>query len=173
MQNQDPNSPSSITQGQEQMIAQAIIDVLVANGVIHKDARPRYWPELLMFLSDLAQAARDYENSLISQPMQMLRDNQVIDMANAACKGWTRRDNDLMYIEVARSAIAEFCRTNKIPLEITLENAPLGTKAPAINGGAWVRSVRGWIWNGSTTGASFNRPGGDWDGRLLTTDETI
>jgi hypothetical protein len=46
----------------------------------------------------------------------------------------------------------------------TLENAPIGTKAPAIMGGYWIRVVNGWKWwNGNT----FPRPGGDWTGELI------
>ncbi len=47
---------------------------------------------------------------------------------------------------------------------LTLENAPIGTKAPAIGGGHWVRTERGWKW---CTGATFPRPGGDWTGELM------
>jgi hypothetical protein len=47
---------------------------------------------------------------------------------------------------------------------LNLENAPIGTKATAINGGHWIRVDRGWKW---CTGATFPRPGGDWDGRLI------
>lgn len=48
--------------------------------------------------------------------------------------------------------------------ELTLENAPIGTKAPAISGGNWVRTERGWTW---CTGSTFPRPGGDWNGQLI------
>jgi hypothetical protein len=45
-----------------------------------------------------------------------------------------------------------------------LRAAPLGTKAPAIGGGHWVKVQHGWKWfNGST----FPRPGGDWDLTLI------
>lgn len=51
---------------------------------------------------------------------------------------------------------------------ITLENAPLGTKAPSIGGGAWCKTARGWKWNGpGGYGSTFPRPGSEWDGRLL------
>ena len=46
----------------------------------------------------------------------------------------------------------------------TLENAPLGTRAPAYNGGYWIRVERGWKW---CTGATFPRPGADWNGKLI------
>ncbi|OVE45542.1 hypothetical protein, partial [Chromobacterium violaceum] len=49
--------------------------------------------------------------------------------------------------------------------ELTIENAPIGTKAPAIMGGYWYRTDRGWKWNGS--GGTFPRPGGDWNGDLI------
>lgn len=49
-------------------------------------------------------------------------------------------------------------------MSLTLENAPLGTKAPAIGGGAWTKTERGWQWNG---GSTFPRPGGDWNGHLI------
>lgn len=49
-------------------------------------------------------------------------------------------------------------------MELTLENAPLGTRAPANMGGYWERTEHGWKWfNGNT----FPRPGGDWNGKLL------
>jgi hypothetical protein len=49
---------------------------------------------------------------------------------------------------------------------------PLGTRAPAIMGGAWCRVERGWKWNGPDgNGGTFPRPGGDWNGRLLTPEE--
>lgn len=47
---------------------------------------------------------------------------------------------------------------------LTLDNAPLGTKAPAFNGGHWVRVEHGWKW---CTGSTFPRPGGDWTGELV------
>jgi NTP pyrophosphatase (non-canonical NTP hydrolase) len=50
---------------------------------------------------------------------------------------------------------------------LTLENAPLGTKAPASGGGHWTRVERGWKW---CTGATFPRPGGDWTGKFLPPD---
>lgn len=52
--------------------------------------------------------------------------------------------------------------------EQRLENAPIGTKAPAFIGGFWYRTERGWKWLGPDgNGGTFNRPGGDWDGRLI------
>ena len=50
---------------------------------------------------------------------------------------------------------------------LTIENAPLGTKAPASGGGHWTRVERGWKW---CTGSTFPRPGGDWTGKLLPPD---
>ena len=51
---------------------------------------------------------------------------------------------------------------------LTLENAPIGTKAPACNGGHWYRTERGWKWNGPDgNGGTFPRPGGDWNGKLI------
>jgi hypothetical protein len=45
---------------------------------------------------------------------------------------------------------------------------PLGTKAPAIDGGHWYRNERGWKWNGPAgTGGTFPRPGGDWNGMVI------
>jgi hypothetical protein len=58
------------------------------------------------------------------------------------------------------------------PAGMTLENAPLGTRAPANIGGAWVRVPRGWQWNGKHS--IYPRPGGDWNGKLIpptTTEE--
>lgn len=52
---------------------------------------------------------------------------------------------------------------------MALDSAPLGTLAPAHNGGAWLRVERGWQWNGHTRspGSTFPRVGGDWTGRLI------
>lgn len=44
-----------------------------------------------------------------------------------------------------------------------LASAPLGTKAPAIGGGHWVKVAAGWQWHNGNT---FPAPGGDWDGTL-------
>lgn len=56
--------------------------------------------------------------------------------------------------------------------QMALAAAPLGTRAPACMGGAWCRVERGWKWNGPEgSGGTFPRPGGDWDGRLLTAGE--
>ena len=40
---------------------------------------------------------------------------------------------------------------------------PVGTKAHAYNGGAWLKTVRGWQWNGHTRspGSTFPTPGAD------------
>jgi hypothetical protein len=54
--------------------------------------------------------------------------------------------------------------------EIDLKNAPVGTLAPAFNGGAWCKTERGWKWNGHVPnggGSTFPRPGGDWTGKLV------
>ncbi len=51
---------------------------------------------------------------------------------------------------------------------VTLESAPIGTKAPCRDGGAWCKTPRGWKWNGPAgNGSTLPRPGADWDGRLL------
>lgn len=44
-----------------------------------------------------------------------------------------------------------------------LASAPLGTKAPAVGGGHWVKVAAGWQW---FNGGTFPTPGGDWDGTL-------
>lgn len=53
--------------------------------------------------------------------------------------------------------------------ELTLESAPLGTKAPAYGGGHWIRVEHGWKW---CTGSTFPRPGGDWNGKLIPPQRT-
>ena len=45
-----------------------------------------------------------------------------------------------------------------------LRSAPLGSKAPAYNGGHWVKVERGWKWH---CGDTFTTPGGDWTGAIL------
>ena len=49
-----------------------------------------------------------------------------------------------------------------------LMRAPIGTKAPAITGGHWVKVDQGWKWH---CGDTFPGPGGDWDGRLIYPDD--
>lgn len=47
---------------------------------------------------------------------------------------------------------------------------PLGTKAHAFNGGAWLRVKRGWKWNGHLTkgaGDTFPSPGADAFGKCV------
>ncbi len=52
---------------------------------------------------------------------------------------------------------------------MTVEDAPLGTKAPAIGGGWWWRTADGWKWRGPDGGGgTFPRPGADWNGQLVT-----
>lgn len=46
----------------------------------------------------------------------------------------------------------------------TLENVPIGTKAPSILGGHWIKTNRGWKW---CTGATFPTPGGEWNGKFI------
>ena len=48
---------------------------------------------------------------------------------------------------------------------LTLDNAPIGTRAPATTGGHWHRVKHGWRWG--KRGGVFPRPGGDWTGELL------
>lgn len=50
------------------------------------------------------------------------------------------------------------------PTPLTPSGAPIGTKAPAIGGGAWVKVANGWQWPG---GSTFPQPGGDWTGELI------
>ena len=51
---------------------------------------------------------------------------------------------------------------------LTVENAPVGTLAPAIMGGRWYRTELGWKWNGPDgSGGTFPRPGGNWGGELI------
>lgn len=47
---------------------------------------------------------------------QLLNDGQIIDMANKALPGWTRKDNDLAYIQVVRAAIAHVVRRPDVAL---------------------------------------------------------
>lgn len=46
--------------------------------------------------------------------------------------------------------------------------APIGTKAPAIGGGYWIKTRDGWKWH---NGATFPCPGGDWTGELIELEE--
>jgi hypothetical protein len=61
-------------------------------------------------------------------------------------------------------------RTRRVQAAIDqLREAPLGTKAPAFNGGAWVKVENGWRWNADKPypGDTFPRPMGDWTGKLI------
>lgn len=52
--------------------------------------------------------------------------------------------------------------------------APIGTKAPAIGGGWWFKTARGWKWNGPNgSGGTFPSPGGDWDWTLVLPDGKV
>lgn len=46
-----------------------------------------------------------------------------------------------------------------------LDAAPIGTKAPALMGGNWIKVENGWRWGNN--GDVFPTPGGDWMGRLI------
>jgi len=50
-------------------------------------------------------------------------------------------------------------------MKLTLANAPIGTQAPAINGGCWTKTDRGWQWG--RNGSTFPSVGGDWNGKLI------
>lgn len=56
-----------------------------------------------------------------------------------------------------------------------LENAPLGSVAPSMFGGAWFKIDRGWQWNGHCNhgGSTFSKPGGDWNGQILSLKEYL
>jgi len=64
------------------------------------------------------------------------------------------------------------CTHRKCDARLTLKNAPIGTLAPAIGGGAWCKVGSGWKWNGPDgAGSTFPRPGGDWNGNLIAPSE--
>jgi hypothetical protein len=92
------------------------------------------------------------------------------EMHIAACKVLTRANGlDGLPQRMLDAMLAAAPHPPQQP-QLTLETAPLGTKAPSFNGGAWMKTERGWQWNGGTRspGSTFPRPGGDWDGRLIT-----
>lgn len=63
---------------------------------------------------------------------------------------------------------AAFKDLKPVLVDVAVENAPLGTKAPATIGGHWCRVPGGWKWNGpGGNGGTFPRPGGDWNGQLI------
>jgi|ERR1035437_944130 hypothetical protein len=73
--------------------------------------------------------------------------------------------------ELEVCAFPEVCpehATSFYAKEIDLKTAPIGTLAPAIMGGAWVKTDHGWKCN--NTGGTFPRPGGDWNGKLIYKD---
>ena len=47
---------------------------------------------------------------------------------------------------------------NKIPITKSWSEYPIGTKANAVQGGYWIKTVKGWKW---CTGSTFPRPGAD------------
>lgn len=72
------------------------------------------------------------------------------------------------WAERARKAEQLLLDTSEDSEPISTVNAPLGTKAPAIMGGAWCKVEGGWKWNGPDgSGSTFPTPGGDWTGDLI------
>lgn len=75
--------------------------------------------------------------------------------------------NPSLMVMIAKEAIASVEGERKL----TIDNAPVGTQAPAINGGRWYRTERGWKWNGPDgAGSTFPGPGADWNGQLIAPD---
>jgi len=73
--------------------------------------------------------------------------------------------DDVAVAQEVAAALTALSPAQQEPANVlTLENAPIGTKAPAINGGHWERVEHGWKW---CTGSTFPRPGGDWTGELI------
>ncbi len=71
-------------------------------------------------------------------------------------------------IPAVREAIAELKKEAAEPEPLTPDTAPVGTIAPAIMGGHWYKTERGWKWNGPEgSSGTFPRPGGDWSGKLI------
>lgn len=52
---------------------------------------------------------------------------------------------------------------------VNVASAPYGTIALATSGGHWYRNEYGWKWNGpgGVSGPTSQRPGNDWNGRLI------
>lgn len=66
-----------------------------------------------------------------------------------------KKDSKITY----DSVLADVWQTSDRPFDAY----PIGTKARAGGGGYWIKNERGWKW---CTGATFPRPGGDWDGMV-------
>lgn len=49
-------------------------------------------------------------------------------------------------------------------MQLTLDNAPIGARAPSVNGGHWERTKHGWKW---LSGSTFPAVGGDWSGEIV------
>ncbi|MEN2425966.1 hypothetical protein AA0N74_07990 [Chromobacterium vaccinii] len=105
--------------------------------------------------------------------------NKVMEQAQVFASSWAlvggRFDagRALENAEVQKQALREMLQAapaapQAAVVALNIENAPIGTKAPAIMGGYWYRTDRGWKWNGPEgSGGTFPRPGGDWNGDLI------
>lgn len=102
---------------------------------------------------DIEQA---FEDAAAARGMRVIDYKNLVRLKQAAPPAAPQPSNNLQQASTAQAEPA------KEPL--TLENAPLGTKAPAFNGGHWERVEHGWKW---CTGSTFPRPGGDWNGNLI------
>lgn len=58
----------------------------------------------------------------------------------------------------------------RLPEKVTQDwsEYPVGTRAPAIGGGHWHKTLNGWKWNGPFgSGGTFPTPGGDNNGTVI------
>lgn len=69
----------------------------------------------------------------------------------------------LCYGEILNTDMKQLKKDKWITSDRPFADYPIGTKARACGGGYWIKNERGWKW---CTGATFPRPGGDWDGMV-------
>jgi hypothetical protein len=113
----------------------------------------------------LEQAAKITEAITIDESIRFYAPNGGFDDVKAAASSIRA----LKLAPPATEALQSSPSTGQAATVLTLANAPIGTIAPSISGGHWTRVDRGWKW---CTGATFPRPGGDWNGELIAPQST-
>ncbi len=84
-----------------------------------------------------------------------------VELVPACCQGPTPLYQDTRY----RAPVTSPQPQRETVQTLTLDNAPIGTRAPSCHGGGWWKVEDGW--KAGRHGSVFPRPGGDWDGRLI------
>ena len=123
-------------------------------------------------MTDLRQAAQAVLDRWDSPRWEWDKQGPTADLMATLREALEQPEQDQTAEAIHAAWSAGFVEGEKAALEqpeqelvaLTLDSAPLGTKAPAFGGGAWTKTESGWKWN---SGSTFPRPGGDWTGRLI------